>query len=491
MDMTPPKILSDLQKRNIVVGVLVAMMLASLDQTVVAPALPTIGAALGDTDFLSWIVSAYLLTGTAVTPLYGKFSDIHGRRPALFLAIGVFLVGSVVCALAPNMATMIFGRAIQGLGGGGLLALAQTVIADVAAPRERARYVIYVSMVWAVSSVAGPIIGGFFAQHLSWSLIFWINLPLGLFAVAITNHTLKQLPQIRRNHRLDFQGSALLIGATSCLMLLLTLGGVRYAWTSPEMLALAAATLALALALLAHLFRAAEPLIPLSIFRNEVVGTATVSMFFSMVAFVGCTVYLPIYLELAIGKDSTVAGAGLIVLLAGSVVGANTAGRNMPRVVHYKRMAVAGLCVAIAALAGLSAFAPRLGFWQVEALVLIMGAGIGTLFPVLTVSVQNAVDPRDLGIGTATLAFLRSLGAAIGVAAIGAIVLAFGVVSDVGLAHAGASVDPDLARRAGQAFVAVFAVQGVALALSLVFLCLMAERPLRGPAQAPAAVAEI
>jgi EmrB/QacA subfamily drug resistance transporter len=491
MDMSQPRRISEGRKRRIMIGVMLAMMLAALDQTIVAPALPIIGASLGNADFLSWIISAYLVTGTAVTPLYGKFSDIHGRRPALFVSMGVFLVGSVLCAIAPDMPTIIVGRAVQGMGGGGLLALAQTIVADIATPRERARYVVYFSLVWATSSVAGPIVGGFFAQHLTWSLIFWINLPIGALAFAMSNRPLKVLPQIKRDHRLDVVGAVLIVGATTALMLLLTLGGVRYPWTSTPTLLLAGAAALLTLAVFLDLTRAREPLIPLSIFRNEVVGSASLSMFFAMAGFVGTTVYLPIYLELAIGLDPTAAGAGLIVLLAGSVVGANATGRYMPRVVHYKRMATVGLLCAIAASAALSVLATRLTLWQVEALMLMVGVGVGALFPTLTVSVQNAVDQRDLGIGTATLALLRSLGGAIGVAALGAALLAYGVVSDAGLAHAGAAFNPELARRAREAFVGVFALQGATFAASFLCLAMMEERPLRGPAPRPAAAAEI
>jgi EmrB/QacA subfamily drug resistance transporter len=491
MDMSQPKGLSDGQKRRIMIGVMMAMMLAALDQTIVAPALPIMGASLGDSEFLSWIISAYLVTGTAVTPLYGKLSDIHGRRPALFLSLGVFLFGSVVCAIAPSMAAIIVGRAIQGLGGGGLLALAQTIVADIAAPRERARYVVYFSVVWATSSVAGPIVGGFFAQHLHWSLIFWINLPIGALALAMSNRVLRILPQIKRDHRLDVVGAVLIVGATTAFMLMLTLGGVRYAWTSTPIVSLAAAAALLTLGFVIDMARAKEPLIPLGIFRNEVVGSASLSMFFAMFAFVGITVYLPIYLEFALGMAPTASGAGLIVLLAGSVFGANATGRYMPRIVHYKRMAVVGVICAVLASIALSVLAERLVFWQVQALMLVVGVGVGAIFPTLTVSVQNAVDPRDLGIGTATLGFLRSLGGAIGVAALGAVVLAHGVVSDSGLAQAGSVFDPELARRAGAAFVYVFALQAGALAVSLLFLFLMDELPLRGPApKAPAVVVE-
>ncbi|MGO9757833.1 MAG: MDR family MFS transporter [Roseiarcus sp.] len=490
MDMSPPRTMPDKQRRDIVIGVLVAMMLAALDQTIVAPALPTIGASLGDADFMAWIVSAYLLTGTAVTPLYGKLSDIHGRRPVLSLALVVFLIGSVICALAPSMLVIIVGRAFQGLGGGGLVALAQTVIADIVPPRERSRYVVYISTVWATSSVAGPILGGFFAQHLSWSLIFWINLPIGAVAFVMTHYRLQGLPQRRRDHRLDVSGAALIMSATAAFMLVLTLGGARLAWTSPIILALAVAAIVLAAALIVHLRRAPEGLIPLDIFRNEVVGTATASIFFSMFAFIGATVYLPIYLEFVIGTDSTVAGASLIALVGGSVVGATIAGRAMPRLVHYKRIATVGLCFGVAALAMLSFFAPSLNLWTAEALVLALGLGVGPLFPTATVSVQNAVDQRDLGVATATLAFLRTFGAAIGVALMGAVVIGFGVVTAAGPLETGGAFDPEMARRAGLAFTAMFALQGLALAISLACFLMMEERPLRGPAPKAGAAAE-
>jgi EmrB/QacA subfamily drug resistance transporter len=486
MNGPAPKTLTDAQTRKVVVGVLLAMFLATLDQTIVAPALPTIGANLGDVDFLSWIISVYLLTSTATTPLYGKISDIYGRRPVLLLALGVFVAGSVVCALSTSMIMMIVGRAIQGLGGGGLITLAQTVIADAVSPRERSKYVVYITAVWATSSVAGPVLGGYLAQHVSWTVIFWINVPLGAFAALITSGTLRGLPQITRDHRLDILGSLLMTCATVALMLLLTLGGVRLAWTSMPILTLGLAALFLSVWLVAHLARDAEPLIPLDIFRNEVVGVATIAIFFSMFAFVGSTAYLPMYFMYVMGADPTLAGAGLIALLGGSVIGANSAGRYMPRFEHYKRMPIAGLSVAFVALLLLSAFAPNLQFWQAETLVLIMGIGIGPLFPTATVAVQNAVDPRDLGIATATLAFLRTFGSAISVALIGAIVLGFGVNSELGIAGQAAAGASEIAERAGQAFIIVFAVQAAAVAISLACILVMEEKPLRGAAPAVA-----
>src|SRR5215470_829212 len=219
--------------RTIVLGIMLAMLLGALDQTIVATALPTIGRDLGNVEDLSWVVTAYLLTATAVTPLYGKLSDIYGRRTTLLVAIGVFVSGSAACALAPSMVVLIIARGLQGLGGGGLLSLAQTIVAGVVPPLERGRYQGYIGTVFAASSVGGPVLGGFFAEHLHWSLIFWINLPLGLVAFLMTNNVLKRLPRhARRRHKLDIVGAAMMMVATITLLLALTWGGTRYAWSS-------------------------------------------------------------------------------------------------------------------------------------------------------------------------------------------------------------------------------------------------------------------
>jgi EmrB/QacA subfamily drug resistance transporter len=482
-NLLPARDLPDAHKRRIVIGVMLAMFLAALDQTIVAPALPTIGASLGGAEFLPWIVSAYFLTSTAVTPLYGKLSDIHGRRPVLIFALSVFLIGSTLCALSPSMAALIAGRAIQGLGGGGLITLAQTVVADIASPKERAKYVVYISTMWATSSVAGPVLGGVLAQHVSWTMIFWINLPLGALATLISGRALRDLPQLKREHKLDLTGAALIIFASVGLMLALTLAGLGYSFLSAPMIALSAASLLLAAWLVMHLMRAPEPLIPLDIFANDVVDKATAAIFFTMFAYMGCTVYLPTYFEYFMGMDPTVSGAGLIVLLAGSVIGANAAGTFMPRLVHYKRMAVGGLCLAVTAAACFAALAPHLNFWSAETLAFAIGVGVGPLFPTATIAVQNAVDPRDLGVATATLAFLRTFGSAIGVASLGAIVTAYGLGSTGAEPLLTGAHDPGLAERAGEAFRAVFALQAVTLAIGLVSLVLMEERPLRGPSR--------
>jgi EmrB/QacA subfamily drug resistance transporter len=461
--------LEERKKLAAVIGVLLAMFLATLDQTIVAPALPSIGAALGDADFLSWIISAYLLTSTATTPLYGKISDIYGRRPTLYAALAAFLVGSVGCALSPSMTALVLARAFQGLGGGGLIVLAQTVIADIVSPRERAKYVVYISAVWAISSVAGPVMGGALAQHVGWPTIFWINLPLGALAFAICRPALRAVNSPRRNHRVDALGSVLLTVSSVALMLSLTLTHEAGGWASPKILALLALSAGVGAALALHLRSAPEPLIPLALFKNEVIGMASLAIFFSMFAYVGSTVYVPLFMVSCLGTDATTAGASLIVLLAGTVVGANTAGRHMAKAERYKRMATAGLVVAFFSLLLLAAFADRLSFWGIEGLLLVLGVGLGPLFPTVTVSVQNAADPRDLGVATASLAFLRSFGGAIGVAILGAVLLGFGAV--------GSSAGPADAT----AFRWMFLLQAATVLASLASFRYMAEWPLRGP----------
>ena len=481
MDTTPTGLPTEAERRSIVIGVLLAMLLAALDQTIVAPALPTIGKALGDVAYLPWVVSAFFLTATAVTPLYGKLADIHGRRPVLFTAIGIFVAGSVLCALAPNMFALILGRAFQGLGGGGLMALAQTVIGDIVPPRERGRYTVYISATWATASIAGPIVGGFFAQNLHWSLIFWINLPLAGVAVLMTNRSLKRLPRMHRPHSLDYIGAVLMMCATVCIMLLLTWGGSSYAWLSPQILGLAGGFLLLGGVFAWHVLNVEEPLIPLPVLRNRIVALATFGVFFAMGNNIGLSVYVPLYLELVHGVGSAGAGLSLVAFLVASVVGANIVGYSMQFVQHYKRWTVAGLAIAIVGNAVLAWNAATLSLPMVEFLLCVVGFGLGTQFPVATVCVQNAVSPHDLGVATGMLSFLRSLGSALGVCILGAILLSAGVIHDLG-GMGEASFDPTKTAAAGHAFSLVFGAATVSLVLCLICFLGFEELPLRGRA---------
>ncbi len=402
--------LNESERRGIIIGVLTAMLLAALDQTIVAPALPTIGARLGNTEYLSWVVTAYLLTATAITPLYGKLADLRGRRIVILSSLGIFILGSVACALAPNLFVLIGARAVQGIGGGGLMALAMTVIGDIVAPRERAMYQGYISGVWALSSVAGPGLGGLLAEHVHWSMIFWINVPLAAVAVAVMDRPLRLLHLERREHRLDWLGAILIMAITVIFLLILTWGGARFAWISPPIIWLCVALWALGAWFGVHMRRVPEPLLPVSVLRNPIVLAATGSIFFAMAAYLGISIYLPVYFEGLLHLHSSQAGLGLIPMMTGTVLGAAISGRISAKITHYKRIAVGGMTVAIISIFYLGIYTGRLPFVLVAGVVAIAGAGVGTLFPIATVSVQNAVEPANLGIATATLTLSSLVG---------------------------------------------------------------------------------
>jgi EmrB/QacA subfamily drug resistance transporter len=476
----PP--LSESEKNAIIGGVLLSMLLAALDQTIVAPAMPTIGRSLGHAEYLPWIVTGYLLTATAVAPLYGKISDVYGRRPTVYAAILIFLAGSLVGAMAPNMFVLVLGRAIQGAGGGGLFALTQTVVGDLVPPRERARYAAWFSGTWAVASVAGPLLGGTFAEHLHWSLIFWINIPLGLLAMAIINKPLRKLPIAAKHHRIDGLGALLLIVATALLLLALNWGGSAYPWMSPEIIGVFACSALFWGAFALRLMRAAEPLISLEVLGNPIVLAGTLSMFLVQAASVGLAVYLPVYLQSMLGLSASESGIAMLGLLLGTVGGAASSGRMIPRFTHYKRIATVGVIFSILCLGLLAFVAGHASLLAVEILTACIGYGTGTTFPVTTVSVQNAVDRMHLGVATGVLTFLRSLGSALGVAMLGAVALGFGLpLAGEGVQIAGhvVSVLP---------FVMIFLVAAATLVLGLVALTLMPEKELRGHVDNPAPI---
>ena len=474
--------------RSIIVGILLAMFLAALDQTIVATALPTIGRELGDLENLPWVVSAYLLTGTAATPLYGKLSDIHGRRAVMLVAIGIFVAGSLACALAPTMLVLVLGRALQGLGGGGLISLAQTIIADVVAPKERARYQGLIASVFATSSILGPVLGGVLAEHWRWSMIFWINLPLGAVAFWMALTTLRRLPRHERPHRLDVLGAALIVAATVAFMLALSWGGTRYPWASAPVAGLLAGAGVAAGLFVLRLVTAAEPLLPLGVLLHPVVSAATAAAFFGMGTFIGLSVMVPLHLQLVLGLSASASGLALIPLAAGVMVGATAAGRAMLHLRRYRRPAVAGLAAAILGLLWLAGADAGTPLAWVEVATAVVGAGIGTLLPVTTVAAQNAVAPHELGTATGTMNFFRSLGGAIAVALFGAILLGGLGVRGAGLERI-AEIARDPSADVAGAFATVFLTAAGGLGLGLAALLAMAQRPLRGGAPPPRAAA--
>ena len=474
------RILDHREIRSIVLGLMLAMLLAALDQTVIGPALPTIGRELGDIEHLPWIVTAYLLAATAVTPLYGKLSDIHGRRIMLQIAISVFVVGSAVCALAPSTLLLALARAMQGLGGGGLIAISQTIIGDLVPPRQRGRYMIYIASVFLVSSVAGPVLGGFFAEHLHWSAIFWINVPLGLAAGFVTSGRLRLLPRLEGARKLDIAGAALLVCSSSSFMLALSWGGVQYPWSSPRVLSLFAISLVMGALFVWRLLRAEEPLIPLSVLGNRTVAMATLTAFFSMGAFIGLSIYVPVWLETVRGLSASESGLAVTPLMGGTILGSIVSGRSVARLRNYKRLPIAGISLSILALLPLALMGERLSLPQVEGLFFVISMGVGTIFPISTISVQNAVLPHELGTATATMNFLRQLGSALIVSVFGAIVLGLASSGTDGLtlqkvmAHS-AEGTPALA----SAFRLVFAAAAGTLAAGLAFFLAMPQLPLR------------
>ncbi|HEX3948231.1 MAG TPA: MDR family MFS transporter [Steroidobacteraceae bacterium] len=476
--------LSHPEVRAIVLGIMLAMFLGALDQTIVATALPTIGRHFRDLGDLSWVVTAYLLTGTAVTPLYGKLSDIHGRRAMMLTAIGIFMIGSLACALAPSMTALVFSRALQGLGGGGLMALSQTIIADIVSPRERGRYQGYIGAVFATSSVGGPVLGGFLTEHLDWSLIFWINLPLGLAALGMTSNVLKRVPFHPRKHRLDIVGAALMIAAAVALLLALSWGGRRFDWISPQ-----TGALLLVSAILWGLFAwrlvvTAEPFLPLTVLGNPVVRCAALAGACNMGTLVGMTIFVPLFFETVLHLSASESGLALIPLMGATVLFSTISGRLMTHVTHYKRMPLIGLSCAILALVPLAIWPAAMPMILVLILLAAIGSGLGTVFPVSTVCMQNAVTQHQMGIATGAANFFRALISALVVAVLGAIVLG-GLGGGVGMSM------EMLARTASThelayAFRFVFMACALVLAFGMAFLISMEERPLKGPPTASA-----
>ena len=473
----PPPPLDHAAIRPIIAGLMLSMFLSALEQTIVAPALSAIGKSLGDIENLSWVVTAYLLTATVATPLFGKLSDIYGRRSMMLIAVAIFLVGSLACALAPNMPTLVLARALQGFGGGGILPLAQTVIADILSPRERPIFQAYSSVMFMAASILGPVLGGVLTDYLHWSFIFWINLPLGVVAIAMTDRALRKIPRNDRPHRLDVIGAMVMVIAAVLLLLALSWGGVRYPWGSFEILALLACSALMWVAFARRLSTAPEPFIPLPMIRDRLIGLIITAGFFSIGVIIGLSIAVPLYLELVLGTRASGAGIALIFFVVGTTVGSLTSGRLMSRLTHYKQIPVLGLILAIAMLIVLAVWPAGWSLAGICVVLALNGVGIGTMYPFTTVVIQNAVQPHEFGVATGTLNFFRQLGGAIIVAAFIAIVLSGGRLE----ATASGVVMADAAHFA-PLFRLVFIAAAILLFAALVAVLLVEERPLRGPA---------
>jgi EmrB/QacA subfamily drug resistance transporter len=401
-------------------GLMAGMFLAALDQSIVGTALPRITSELGGLDKLSWVVTAYLLTSTASTPLWGKISDLYGRRVIFQGAIIIFLLGSLLAGLAQNMGELIGFRAIQGLGGGGLMALAFATIGDVVPPRERGRYGGYFGAVFGTSSVLGPVLGGWFADGPGWRWIFYINIPIGIAALVITSLALR-IPHVRREHAIDYLGATTIVAAVSSLLLFTSWAGPQHGWGSPMALTLLIAGVVLAVLFVFVELRAAEPIIPMELFRNSVFSTSNAFGFVIGFAMFGALVFMPIYLQVVDGMSPTASGLAMLPMMLGLFTTSISSGIVMSKTGRYKIFPVAGAAVVLGGLLLLSLLDVGTPYWQTGLSLYVLGAGLGLTMQVIMTVVQNSVDRQHMGAATSTVAFFRSMGGTFGTAVFGAI----------------------------------------------------------------------
>jgi EmrB/QacA subfamily drug resistance transporter len=401
-------------------ALMLGMVLAALDQTIVSTALPTIVGDLGGLNHLSWVVTSYLLASTVSTPIYGKLGDMVGRKPVFLAAILIFLAGSMLAGLSQSMSELIGFRALQGIGAGGLLVGAQAIIADIVPPRERGRYMGLIGSVFAVASVAGPLIGGFLVDNLSWRWVFYVNMPVGALAVVIVLTRLHlHTPAVR--HRIDALGAGLLTGAVGALILLTTWGGNEYAWGSPTIVGLGIAGVALLAVFLWWETRAAEPIVPLSLFRSSVFSVANAIGFTIGMAMFGAIIFIPLFLQLVYGASPTSSGLRMLPLMAGLLAASIASGRAISRIGRYRAFPIAGTATLVVGMYLLSQLAVDTAPWLASVYMLVVGIGIGLVMQVLVLVVQNDARPQEIGVATSTATFFRSVGGSFGVAIFGTI----------------------------------------------------------------------
>jgi len=433
---------------EILSGALIGLLLAALDQTVVVTALPAISYDLNGLQHLSWIVTAYLLSATASTPIYGKLSDLYGRRRLIIIGIGIFVAASAFCASAQSMGQLIAARTLQGIGGGALISMSQAIIADVISPRERGKYQVYMSGVWALASVGGPVLGGVFVEYLSWRWVFWINLPIGALGLVLCWRALKRLPVRSGYPRIDYLGAAILVPGVVALLLVASWGGVEFPWTSLPILGLTAAGVLLLLLFAVQEVRAPEPLLPPRLFYNPVIFMANLIGFVTSAGMFGAAVLLPVFLQLVLGKGAGDTGLLLIPLMGGTVLGAYPTGQWMRYTGRYKKAPLLTLSFAVIAFAALAFASGTTPTWLVATFIGLLGVGIGGAMPATLVAAQNAAEARDIGAATASVAFFRSLGGSFGAAFLWGILLA---ALDARLTQAGAGGMADALLRGGGA----------------------------------------
>ncbi|HEY7398631.1 MAG TPA: MDR family MFS transporter [Gaiellaceae bacterium] len=408
------------QVRLIFVALMLVLLLASLDQTIVSTALPTIVGDLGGLSHLSWVVTAYLLTATIAGPLYGKFGDLYGRKIVLQTAIVLFLIGSALCGLSQSMGQLIGFRALQGLGAGGLIVVTLATVGDIIPPRERGRYQGYFGAVFGVSTVIGPLLGGFFVDNLSWRWIFYVNLPVGLVALLVIA-TAFHPHAGRKRHDIDYLGAATLAGALASVVLFTSLGGTTWGWSSWQIVALIVASVVLVPAFVFAESRAAEPILPLGLFRNRVFSTTSVVGFIVGFALFGAITYLPLYLQVTKGAAPTRSGLQLTPLMAGLLITSIVSGQLITRLGRYRMFPIIGTAVMSVAMFLLSRLEVGTSLWVAAFYSFVLGLGLGMVMQVLVLAVQNAVPYDVMGVATSGSTLFRQVGGSIGVALCGTI----------------------------------------------------------------------
>ncbi|MFG2866689.1 MFS transporter [Streptomyces sp. NPDC048338] len=410
-------------RRGVVVAIgalLLGMLLAALDQTIVSTALPTIVSELGGLEHLSWVVTAYMLAATAATPLWGKLGDQYGRKKLFQAAIVIFLIGSALCGIAQNMPQLIAFRAVQGLGGGGLMVLSMAIVGDLVPPRERGRYQGLFGAVFGATSVLGPLLGGLFTQHLSWRWVFYINLPIGIVALFVIAAVL-HIPVRGTRHTIDYLGTFLIASVATCLVLVASLGGTTWAWDSAQIIGLAVLGAVLLVAFVRVEQRAAEPVLPLKLFRIRTFTLVSVISFVVGFAMFGAMTFLPTFLQVVQGVTPTMSGVHMLPMVLGLLITSTASGQIVSRTGRWKVFPIAGTGITALGLLLLHRLTETSSTWEMSVYFFVFGAGLGLVMQVLVLVVQNAVSYEDLGVATSGATFFRSIGASFGVAVFGTI----------------------------------------------------------------------